>query len=53
MLEKTAATDRDKAIIAGHYVFSKPEFIDLKSEVSALLNKKGIFLDEYLKENEP
>ena len=26
MLKDTKATDRDRSIIAGHYIFSKPEF---------------------------
>ena len=32
MLKNTNATDRDRAIIAGHYVFSSDEFIKLKAE---------------------
>ena len=45
MLEDTRATDRDKAIIAGHYVFSSDECVALKAEARARI--KG--LDEYLK----
>ncbi len=51
ILINSSINDRDKSIIAGHYIFSNPEFIDLKNEVSVNLKKKiGIKLDEYLKE---
>lgn len=49
MLDDTAATDRDRSIISGHYVFSKPECIDLKKRASKELTKKHIDLDLYLK----
>jgi tagatose-1,6-bisphosphate aldolase non-catalytic subunit AgaZ/GatZ len=50
MLKDTKATDRDRAIIAGHYVFSKPECITLKAEAGAMLASKGIDLELYLKQ---
>jgi tagatose-1,6-bisphosphate aldolase non-catalytic subunit AgaZ/GatZ len=50
MLDNTSATDRDRSIIAGHYVFSKPECIELKAEASRALIGKGIHLEQYLKE---
>ena len=50
MLDNTSATDRDRSIIAGHYVFSKPECIDLKAEASSALAGKDIHLDQYLKQ---
>lgn len=50
MIENTSATDRDRAIIAGHYVFSKPECIELKTEASKNLMQKGIDLNGYLKQ---
>ena len=50
MLDKTAATDRDRSLIAGHYVFSKPEVKDLKTKASKELSRKGIDLEQYLKE---
>lgn len=50
MLEDTKATERDKAIIAGHYVFSHPEVLELKEEAAIALRKKSIELDEYLKD---
>jgi hypothetical protein len=48
MLPNTTASDRDRSIISGHYIFSTPEFIELKKEVSQCLKNKGIELDVYL-----
>jgi len=45
MLKDTDASDFDRAIIAGHYVFSTKEFIELKAKASSKINN----LDEYLK----
>jgi len=45
MLNNTNATDKDKAIIAGHYIFSSNECKALKEEARERI--KG--LDEYLK----
>lgn len=50
MVENTCATDRDRSIIAGHYVFSKAECIELKAEASQRLKKKGIDLNDHLKQ---
>lgn len=49
MLPETKASDREKALIAGHYNFSEPKFLDLKMDVRKQLSSKGINLDEYLK----
>jgi tagatose-1,6-bisphosphate aldolase non-catalytic subunit AgaZ/GatZ len=49
MLENTKATDRDRSLISGHYVFSKPEVVELKIEASNRLDSKGIVLDDFLK----
>jgi tagatose-1,6-bisphosphate aldolase non-catalytic subunit AgaZ/GatZ len=49
MLTNSKASDRDKAIIAGHYVFSFPEIIELKSLASAELKKISIDLELFLK----
>lgn len=49
MLKDTAATDRDRAIIAGHYVFATPECQELKAQAASQLQRKGIELDDYLK----
>jgi tagatose-1,6-bisphosphate aldolase non-catalytic subunit AgaZ/GatZ len=50
MMQSTRATDRDRSIIAGHYVFSKPEVKELKIEASKVLERRGINLEEYLKQ---
>jgi tagatose-1,6-bisphosphate aldolase non-catalytic subunit AgaZ/GatZ len=50
MLTNTTATDRDRSLIAGHYVFSKPEVKELKIAARKELEHKGIFLEEYLKQ---
>jgi len=50
MLDNTTATDRDRSIIAGHYVFSKPEVSELKIEAGKELERKGTHLEEYLKQ---
>ena len=42
MLKDTSATDRDRAIIVGHYVFSHPEVIEIKKEASQNLSKINI-----------
>lgn len=47
MLPNTKATDRERALIAGHYVFSKPEVIEIKKK--AQIRLKNISIDEYLK----
>ena len=49
MLPNSKASDRDKAIIAGHYVFSSNEYVELKDKVSRELLKKKIILESYLK----
>ena len=49
MLDESNATDIDKAIIAGHYVFSSVEFLKLKTEVIKKIKKKNFDLDFYLK----
>lgn len=49
MLEGTKASDRDRSVIAGHYVFSKPECIELKAQASVALAGKGIILEQHLK----
>lgn len=50
MLPNTKASDRDRSIIAGHYIFSSEECIAIKSEASTQLQKKGIDLELYLKD---
>jgi tagatose-1,6-bisphosphate aldolase non-catalytic subunit AgaZ/GatZ len=50
MLADTRATDRDRATIAGHYVFARPECIELKAEAASALAPRGIELDGHLKQ---
>jgi hypothetical protein len=49
MLPKTSATVRDRAIIAGHYVFSTEECRALKEEANRALLSQGVELDAYLR----
>ena len=49
MMKKTMASDYEKSIISGHYVFSNKEFLDLKKNIISKLSKKGINLDNFLK----
>lgn len=49
MLDETTASDRDRSIISGHYVFSKSECDELKAKARKDLAKKQIDLDLYLK----
>ena len=49
MLDETMASDRDRAIISGHYVFSKPRCSELKAKARKDLEKKQINLDLFLK----
>jgi hypothetical protein len=50
MLKDTRADARERAIIAGHYVFAKPDCVELKAQAARELAKKGIDLDCHLKE---
>ncbi|MEB3214299.1 MAG: class II D-tagatose-bisphosphate aldolase, non-catalytic subunit [Leptolyngbyaceae bacterium] len=50
MLPNSSATDTEKSIIAGHYVFSKDSVNGLKSQASEVLAKKGIELEAYLQQ---
>lgn len=49
MLDETRSSDRDRSIISGHYVFSKPECHELKAKARKDLAKKQINLDVHLK----
>jgi hypothetical protein len=49
MLDKTIASDRERSIISGHYVFSKPACDELKAKARKDLAKKNIDLDAHLK----
>ena len=49
MLDETTASDRERSIISGHYVFSKPECDEIKVKARKDLAKKQIDLDSHLK----
>jgi hypothetical protein len=48
MLPNTAASDLDRALISGHYVFATEECVQLKQEAVRTLKARGIELDEIL-----
>lgn len=50
MVKNSLSSDRDRAIIAGHYVFAKPECIELKEQAARTLASKGINLEDHLKQ---
>ena len=45
---QTNATDHQKAVIAGHYVFSDPRFMDIKKELKININGSMGSVDAYL-----
>lgn len=49
MVPETTATDRDRSVIAGHYVFATEECQRIKTEASTYLTSKGIDLNAHLK----
>jgi hypothetical protein len=49
MLPDSKAGKMEKAVIAGHYIFSEPEFVEIKSYAKSELQKHNIDLDEHLK----
>lgn len=46
---ETSITDYEKAVIAGHYIFSNSEFIELKDKITHKLTSK-INIDEVIKD---
>lgn len=48
MLPDGSATDWDRAVIAGHYVFGEPAFLEIKQEAQTRL--PGLSVDGFLKE---
>lgn len=46
----TASTDREKAIIAGHYVFSTPNFRELRERLNRKCRARNVDLDKCLVE---
>mgnify|MGYP003686274591 FL=1 len=51
MLKNSTATYRDKAIIAGHYVFSSTRFIELKEKASHKIDNLELFLKQEVKKS--
>lgn len=49
MLPQSNSGEMEKAVIAGHYIFSDPEFVEIKSHAKTELQKHNIDLDEHLK----
>lgn len=49
MLKDSKATEIDKAIICGHYVFGNEQIKQMKAKVASELLNKNIILDDYLK----
>ena len=49
MVPGGSVSDRDKAIISGHYVFGSDVFKEIKSKASLELEKKDLNLDAHLK----
>jgi hypothetical protein len=49
MKKDTFATDRERAMISGHYIFSSPQFKELKLEADKYFSKRGLNLNEILK----
>lgn len=48
MLPDTAASDRDRALIAGHYIFSTPEYRELFKRAQQKVSASGDDLDAFL-----
>jgi len=51
MVPETTATDRERSIIAGHYVFSTDECMALKQQAETDLKKIGIDFNESIKQS--
>jgi tagatose-1,6-bisphosphate aldolase non-catalytic subunit AgaZ/GatZ len=49
MLTNSIATEYDKAVIAGHYVFATEGYKDIVKQAEEILSCKGINLNTYLK----
>ncbi len=49
MLPDSVASDRDRAVIAGHYVFSTPRFFELRCDAERAAARSSIDLDAQLR----
>ena len=50
MLPDTKATNRDRAIIAGHYVFASEEFQEIMDRIRLECNRRGLDIDRSIRE---
>ena len=50
MVANSRANDRERSIIAGHYIFATPNCVELKAEASRELAQRGIELEQHLKQ---
>jgi tagatose-1,6-bisphosphate aldolase non-catalytic subunit AgaZ/GatZ len=50
MLPQSNAGDQQKAVIAGHYVFSTSDFVEIKKELKASINGRLVSVDAFLVE---
>ena len=48
MMPDSKASDFEKSIISGHYIFSNKKFLNLKDKAKTFLIKKNINLDKFL-----
>ena len=44
MIKDSAASDYEKSLISGHYIFSNKEFLHLKKKIEISLKKKKLIL---------
>ena len=51
MLKDTTANEKDKAIIAGHYIFASESFVEIKNEASNRVKNLNFYLKEKVKES--
>ena len=51
ILDENKLSRKEKAIICGHYVFSDKRVLEIKEELKKILIKRGIDLDDFLKQN--
>ena len=49
MIKNSKASNYEKAIISGHYVFSEKKFFEIKENLKRVLKKKNKNLDKILK----
>ena len=49
LVKNSKVTEIEKGLIAGHYIFSNNEFIELKKKISIDLALKNILVDDFLK----